>query len=1022
MRQDRLKRLWLASCLSSLGLSSLGCDTSPTMTTGRLAGASSLVFRCLEGQGETLKSYPLERCGCVETSLNGRLERSLTYLSREDCLATSGEARVVGYLASESQGRIATLQLDSPRQINDVDRTIPGVTHIGVDGLISAIEMHPYGEQLLILRGPEGALSLFADPARVRPELTLSLDRGPLSAMTIWPRPNEPLPEGGSGSFAYLYAPLEGELIELDLDALTIAIRRGVSPDERGWFSLDDESVISRSWRLVDPEGDPVPVSALSVDAAGHHLVVSRADQPELNVIDLQLDPADGEATRVLSYGQADGCADAYLSRPLNSLCEPTEGWAEGAAPACADGLDNDEDGLIDREDPGCERESDESEQMEPERSGMGALCADGLDNDGDGLVDEEDPGCSDPNSERFDFERAPECADGIDNDLDGLTDYREGAEGDPDCLFAAGQSESPATQARGSAQLLATTLALPEGPRSFAYLVSPRGALLSVDLDAEELSAQLISPARAPLALELRRTGALASLFYVTEQGSLESVHLSAPEPLLTSEGAAVYARAELSEAEESFKASALYWVEGQRAYELKALSSWLDELVTDPQTNTPALPDEAAAALGALSAEELRAHPLELGPQRGAGDLQTFIGLGRYPLYQGAWNRLRDAVGQSPHVSAEPSLTMNGVPARFNPERHPALCKLIGPDGLRFSADALGDGPCQLIGDRADGSPESEAEAAERLASYVQSYEGVIVRAPSDSEERPTAFSISYEGALPSSFSESGRLSASGDEGWRLVDFEADFCALGVEPGDLFVAAAFEPASLEASADASCAPYLKRRPNEGLKPLRYRVTEVRQRGLSLEPDERLSYEPQLGLNSSTVAAKLATPLPPPPARCVAPTFSYQIHVADDTWLVANDLEGYHHPWRSEGGRCVKTSGDSSAQESGRARLGELYEGRWLSFQLGFKASAGANLGVVEGRLPMMVGARFDLSINSGRVTQRLSSVGLLPIALRWLPELDRLYVVDAATESAAEFEQIDPYLGLMRQVQLFE
>ncbi|MDM9630611.1 hypothetical protein [Robiginitalea aurantiaca] len=50
----------------------------------------------------------------------------------------------------------------------------------------------------------------------------------------------------------------------------------------------------------------------------------------------------------------------------------------------CADGIDNDGDGLIDCEDLDCE--------TSPEC--IAEICDDGLDNDGDGLTDCEDPEC----------------------------------------------------------------------------------------------------------------------------------------------------------------------------------------------------------------------------------------------------------------------------------------------------------------------------------------------------------------------------------------------------------------------------------------------------------------------------------------------------------------------------------------------------------------------------------------------------------------------------------------------------
>ncbi len=56
----------------------------------------------------------------------------------------------------------------------------------------------------------------------------------------------------------------------------------------------------------------------------------------------------------------------------------------------CSDGEDNDGDGLVDMEDPGCDSPQDDDE------SGI-FQCSDGEDNDGDGLVDMEDPGCDSP-------------------------------------------------------------------------------------------------------------------------------------------------------------------------------------------------------------------------------------------------------------------------------------------------------------------------------------------------------------------------------------------------------------------------------------------------------------------------------------------------------------------------------------------------------------------------------------------------------------------------------------------------
>lgn len=79
----------------------------------------------------------------------------------------------------------------------------------------------------------------------------------------------------------------------------------------------------------------------------------------------------------------------------------------------CNDGIDNDNDGLIDCEDDSCNSSSLCEE-----------ICNDGIDNDGDGFID-----CADANCEDFQDCLIERCIDGVDNDGDGLVDCD-----DPDC------------------------------------------------------------------------------------------------------------------------------------------------------------------------------------------------------------------------------------------------------------------------------------------------------------------------------------------------------------------------------------------------------------------------------------------------------------------------------------------------------------------------------------------------------------------------------------------------------------
>lgn len=91
-----------------------------------------------------------------------------------------------------------------------------------------------------------------------------------------------------------------------------------------------------------------------------------------------------------------------------------TEGWIAILPVGCADGIDDDNDGLTDLEDPGCAKASDYSEKS-PELP-----CDDGRDDDEDERFDfPEDPGCATP----WHPLENPECDDWIDNDGDGLAD-----------------------------------------------------------------------------------------------------------------------------------------------------------------------------------------------------------------------------------------------------------------------------------------------------------------------------------------------------------------------------------------------------------------------------------------------------------------------------------------------------------------------------------------------------------------------------------------------------------------------
>lgn len=94
------------------------------------------------------------------------------------------------------------------------------------------------------------------------------------------------------------------------------------------------------------------------------------------------------------------------------------DGDFTGDEEVCYDRIDNDGDGMIDRDDPSCALDQN------CEMAGTcetGPLCTDRTDNDGDGLIDSDDPDCPQNPVEI--------CDNGIDDDGDGKIDG-----GDADC------------------------------------------------------------------------------------------------------------------------------------------------------------------------------------------------------------------------------------------------------------------------------------------------------------------------------------------------------------------------------------------------------------------------------------------------------------------------------------------------------------------------------------------------------------------------------------------------------------
>jgi len=206
------------------------------------------------------------------------------------------------------------------------------------------------------------------------------------------------------------------------------------------------------------PSATPAPTSSpLDFDADG---VADDSDNcPTQANSDQQDTDADGSGDVCDWDDDSDGWGDwtekVAGSDPLDSASTPenatVDAGSEYMITTCSDEADNDLDGLVDGEDPGCGSDQDwdyipdvedncpsvgNSDQADFDEDGVGDSCDD---SDGDGISDGDEllfgsnPSEPDSTPENQQFD-ATACTDGQDNDLDGLADADDPTCGpDPD-------------------------------------------------------------------------------------------------------------------------------------------------------------------------------------------------------------------------------------------------------------------------------------------------------------------------------------------------------------------------------------------------------------------------------------------------------------------------------------------------------------------------------------------------------------------------------------------------------------
>lgn len=445
-----------------LALCTAGCEVDTPPAPASITGAEFIAFRCVprteaeladirsrlpadrraEFQPVGAAGAPLDGCGCTTIAADG----TINFLPGDLCAA--GNAEIRAYVGGNDRGEVSVLRVSRDatfpaRRILDVDNTIPGVTGIFVDDIITDVESDPDGRFVISVNSSTGSIALLQNDRSVLPALTIEFGIGPLLTATVWPSPERPIGRtapatGDAPRRAWITAPQARRILEIDLDVLADLIAGGASATE---------DIVTAVLDLPDA----VPAE-IAVHPDGDRLYVGHATQPRISVFDL----ATGERTAIIDLTRRPICGDGYLTRII--------AFADDRS--CQDGLDNDGDGRVDADDPDCggTHGIEAIDPTCPQRS----QCADGIDNDGDDLIDRDDPDCDAIG--RFEGP-VPQCANGIDDDADGLIDRA-----DPGCANEEDNAEDTGDTFEGP------------GPGGRCYEIADESADATEDEDGDGL------------------------------------------------------------------------------------------------------------------------------------------------------------------------------------------------------------------------------------------------------------------------------------------------------------------------------------------------------------------------------------------------------------------------------------------------------------------------------------------------------------------------------------------------------
>ncbi len=413
-----------------------------------IALLTTAVSACEDENSSTLSA--LRMPGDLHVVSRCYLQEQLVAKSQTECQEENGYFEQSVFAVNQSTASVAYIDY-YPKKTRftpiDITASVPGVTSIPIGDRPQSIAGDSLGVFVVVTSTINNELSI----------ISVS-DRQEIAYQQLDKKPSKIVYHQNSSAFLVFFQ--DGTVRKLTID-FDCGAGENIFP-EKCTLNKDKISVNWQNATVLD--GSPIGFAAHPTKNTGY---VSYSDRRYISVIGF--DEAEGTCLSGASYpceidrlGAGFGCADG-IDNDGNGLIDEQDDscfypWSvEGAGNdpddlqagyagigECNDGIDNSGNGLIDALDPACISSSDASETETGYQSMVYGTCGNGTDDDGDADADRADRKCAwptddenaDSGSETYGIGL---CRDGKDNNKNGLTDAE-----DPACYGPNGLSETP--------------------------------------------------------------------------------------------------------------------------------------------------------------------------------------------------------------------------------------------------------------------------------------------------------------------------------------------------------------------------------------------------------------------------------------------------------------------------------------------------------------------------------------------------------------------------------------------------